>query len=101
MRSKKVLRYYCDHCNKGFWKKQDCKEHEEICFYNPEVKACATCFHCEPFDENGTRYCYYEDEYLLTKFDVQRGKKIGDDGISAKRGGCLNHIFNSKEGDKG
>lgn len=35
MKSRKVLRYYCDHCGRGNWKKAGCAEHESRCFNNP------------------------------------------------------------------
>lgn len=34
VKSKKVLRYYCDHCHRGFWSKNKCVQHEPHCFAN-------------------------------------------------------------------
>jgi hypothetical protein len=57
MHSKKVLRYYCDHCGKGFWRKPLSLEHEKICYYNPENECCGSCdhfedWHCLHFDKS-------------------------------------------------
>ena len=45
MRTRKVIRYICDYCNKGFWKKSDAAEHEKKCFHNPETRSCLSCKH--------------------------------------------------------
>lgn len=45
MRVKKVLRYYCDYCGKGHFKKQACTDHEVRCFKNPDTSSCRTCLH--------------------------------------------------------
>lgn len=63
MRSKKVLRYYCDHCNKGFWGKQACLEHEQKCFKDPNNKACMTC--CSREVNKGPWYCTCYDRELV------------------------------------
>ena len=43
MRSKTVLRFYCDHCSRGGFRKKDMQKHEDRCIYNPLRK----CFLCE------------------------------------------------------
>ena len=43
MRSKTVIRYYCDHCSKGGFRKPDMMQHELTCTLNP--KRC--CYLCE------------------------------------------------------
>ena len=43
MRTKKVTRYYCDHCSKGGFKKPDMVTHEESCTLNPD----RVCYLCE------------------------------------------------------
>lgn len=42
MRSKTVTRYYCDHCNKGMFRKPQMERHEAICFKNAN-RRCAFC----------------------------------------------------------
>lgn len=34
MRTKKVIRYYCDFCNKGMFRSPSMKHHEEVCTKN-------------------------------------------------------------------
>lgn len=51
MKSKKVMRYYCDHCSRGHWKKDACLEHEKRCYFNPNIRACGT---CRDFEQSGT-----------------------------------------------
>ncbi len=43
MRTKKVNRYYCDHCNKGGFKKKGMAEHELACIKNPTRAHCWLC----------------------------------------------------------
>lgn len=43
MRTKKVTRYYCDHCSKGMLKGDSMIRHESICFANPK----RSCYLCE------------------------------------------------------
>lgn len=42
MKSRNVLRYLCDHCNKGFWEKKKCLHHEVLCLKNPD-RVCGKC----------------------------------------------------------
>lgn len=42
MRTKNVIRYYCDHCSKGGFKKPNMAEHEATCTLNPK-RACWLC----------------------------------------------------------
>ena len=42
MKSRRVLRYLCDHCNKGFWNKKKCLRHEPMCLRNPR-RICEKC----------------------------------------------------------
>lgn len=42
MRTKTVIRYYCDHCSKGGFKKPNMIQHEANCTKNPH-RGCATC----------------------------------------------------------
>lgn len=43
MKTKKVLRHYCDFCGKGMFKKPAMEEHEALCTMNPKRK----CWLCE------------------------------------------------------
>ena len=47
MKTKKVTRYYADGCNKGYWNKKDCINHESNCkcWTNPIHRTCKTCRH--------------------------------------------------------
>lgn len=42
MRTKRVLRHYCDHCSKGFFKIPSVLAHEKSCMKNPD-RQCYTC----------------------------------------------------------
>lgn len=42
MRTKKVIRHYCDFCSKGSLRKPDMERHESQCFKNPE-RTCGLC----------------------------------------------------------
>lgn len=42
MRSKKVTRYYCDHCRKGMLKRPAMARHEAGCISNPD-RTCGLC----------------------------------------------------------
>lgn len=43
MRTKKVNRYYCDHCSKGGQSKAAMLRHEPACIRNPDRSACPFC----------------------------------------------------------
>lgn len=47
MKSKKVLRYYCEGCGRGFWKKKTAANHEKNCWHMPKNKTCISCKHGE------------------------------------------------------
>jgi uncharacterized protein YbdZ (MbtH family) len=40
---REITAYNCDHCNKIYSIKSQCKAHEKKCYYNPETKSCASC----------------------------------------------------------
>lgn len=42
MRTKTVLRHYCDHCNRGMFKKAAMVKHESNCIRNP-LRTCIVC----------------------------------------------------------
>lgn len=42
MRSKKVIRYYCDHCNRGMFQKPAMARHEARCYRNKQ-RTCERC----------------------------------------------------------
>ena len=39
---KKIQAYECDHCG-NVYKSLYIKQHEPVCFHNPETQSCATC----------------------------------------------------------
>ena len=41
----KVIRYECRYCKKVFANKTYADRHERNCYYNPNIRACATCTH--------------------------------------------------------
>ncbi len=61
MKAKKVIRYHCDFCGRGHWKKPSCLEHEERCYHNPEIRACGSC------GNNENYYCTSHDKDLIHK----------------------------------
>lgn len=50
MKTKRVLRYFCDHCSKGGQSKHHIFRHESICFRNP-LRACFLCEQAKPVEE--------------------------------------------------
>ena len=68
MRSKKVLRYYCDYCSKGLWSMHDCEFHERICFYNPSTRSCPTCKQYEKPRGPHMAYCNEFEKNLTGKW---------------------------------
>ena len=42
MKSRRVTRYMCDHCNRGYWEKKKCLRHESMCLKNPD-RVCGKC----------------------------------------------------------
>lgn len=48
MRSKRVTRFYCDHCSRGMFQRPAMERHELTCFRNPNRKCCACGFVCDP-----------------------------------------------------
>ena len=58
MKSKRVTRFYCESCSKGFFKKQSALNHENTCWENPKNRTCKTCFHAEYDRESGYYECY-------------------------------------------
>ena len=47
MRIKHVLRYYCDFCGRGYFKKPSIERHENGCTANPS-RICGLCQYAEP-----------------------------------------------------
>ena len=64
MKIKKVNRYYADGCNKGFWTKKSCLEHEKKChcWKNPKNKTCRTCKHGVYFNDSDDYETGYKGE---------------------------------------
>lgn len=88
--------YECEHCNKKrLINKTQMKKHEDICWFNPQNRACLTCEHFEyqpSYYEPHTeldycpnelvpeiRYCNLQDKNLprepITKCDSWREKE--------------------------
>jgi hypothetical protein len=40
MKTRRVLRHYCDHCHRGKFSKPDMERHEKVCFHNPHRDCC-------------------------------------------------------------
>lgn len=51
---KQKIFYICDYCGKAFESSENCKEHENVCEYNPENKTCRTCANTEKY----SNLCY-------------------------------------------
>lgn len=47
MRVLHVIRYYCDFCSRGYFKKQSMERHEKGCTANPD-RVCGLCEYAEP-----------------------------------------------------
>jgi hypothetical protein len=50
MKTKRVLRYFCDHCSKGSLSRHSMTLHENICFRNP-LRFCFLCEKAKPVEE--------------------------------------------------
>lgn len=49
--------YECEHCNKiRYMNKYQMRDHEKICWYNPENRACKTCDHID--NQHIVHSCY-------------------------------------------
>jgi len=98
MRSRKVWRYYCDHCSRGHWKKQDCAEHEARCYLNPKTKSCATCKAYLPPEDEDHPYCGFFEKALFTlnTASIYLDGEIGNDEMFF-RTECRNWIAGTKE----
>lgn len=46
MRTKRVLRYYCDYCSKGMFRLYGMRQHEATCVHNPN----RVCWACQEFE---------------------------------------------------
>lgn len=46
MKQRKVWRYICEHCSKGYFKPKKCLDHEKKCVKNPD----RTCGMCERYE---------------------------------------------------
>lgn len=93
MRTKTVLRYYCDHCSKGGFRKPDMAAHEATCTKNPK-RGCYLCgTPTGTFDfvslaeEMKKRDDVYQcDEPHEDTFEVKKSEAIG--WLSSEVGGC-------------
>lgn len=75
MRTKRVLRYYCDHCNKGGLQKRAMADHELICLKNPN-RTCKLCLE----DNEPLRFEDFRDLFADDEFDPDYPS---DDGLIA------------------
>jgi hypothetical protein len=55
MRTKTVIRHYCDHCSKGFFKRPSAEAHEKVCFRNPN-RVCPFCHNASEFKPDFIRF---------------------------------------------
>jgi NAD-dependent SIR2 family protein deacetylase len=54
---KEIIRYQCEHCHKKVYaSKYRTRDHEKICFFNPEAKSCITCNN-NAANEDGEAWC--------------------------------------------
>jgi hypothetical protein len=90
---REITAYNCDHCNKIYSIKGQCKAHEKKCYYNPETKSCASCIFCHQHcvigvvpDGKLTTHCEeyvneFEDEIedlqeLITAYFAREGQEL-------------------------
>jgi len=67
---KTVTAYECDHCGRYKKTKKSIKDHEPICFKNPESKSCITCEHlCQKGFVRNMRLTDQEEKIL--NFEVE------------------------------
>jgi hypothetical protein len=95
--AKRVIAYACEHgCRRRvLTSKRAMERHEEICFYNPERRACITCEHFECYeDSNGMEHTTYLEQWTV------RGCTLDIDLTSKLKKNCPNHKIKSSNGDK-
>jgi hypothetical protein len=67
---KKITAWECEYCGKIYYKsRSSCRSHEQICYWNPGRKACASCGNLNlGKDDFGCNYifCGYHEKYLVT-----------------------------------
>ena len=72
MKSRRVLRYMCDHCSKGFWEKNKCLRHEPLCLRNPE----RVCGSCKELKVEQHPLSFYSEDIGLWYHDVDALRKL-------------------------
>jgi hypothetical protein len=68
MKTKRVLRYYCDYCHKGRCHKASAIKHEKHCIRNPNRE----CGFCEAMDEKPKPFQELNDVWGSKGFDAVR-----------------------------
>lgn len=70
MKTRQVIRYLCEHCNKGYWEKKGCLRHESLCLKNPD----RNCMSCKDLDVMQRPLSFYteEDTVPLWYFDTDK-----------------------------
>lgn len=48
--------FLCDFCDKVYLSKSGCRNHEKICFFNPETYSCVTCRHINYVETDSSDY---------------------------------------------
>ena len=66
---REIIRFQCIHCNKKVYaSKYKIRDHEKICFFNPDVKSCITCNNMRACDYCDTgSWCSAYDKEVLVK----------------------------------
>lgn len=73
---KEIKAFQCDYCNKYYKHKSSAKRHENICYRNPQVKACLTCGNFDNARPTmfGGSYCDdYMKEFGTNDFNFKYG----------------------------
>jgi len=69
---KQVMINQCDFCKKVSFHKSNLRQHEKICFFNPETRSCATCIWFSPLI---VEVGYPAECYLVEIEEVEEGTR--------------------------
>lgn len=90
MKTKTVLRYYCDHCSKGYFKKPSAFRHEATCCHNPK-RVCGLC-DCSVIDFTALT------KIAIEKSEVHESPIGGQDYYSIKDRAVIGQLYSLVDG---
>lgn len=85
MKTRKITRYYCDHCHRGKFKIDAMEAHEHVCFHNPHRDCCE----CDATNTNVS-----ENVKFLDHHELEELKKEVDDCPACTMAAVIQHNKN-------